>query len=53
MVAMTRRLHMGCGEALQSHLSGNLRVTEPKPELKLFKTDTKQIRSTRKETFRK
>ncbi len=35
MTAMTRRLHMGCGETLQSHLPEWLKklalVTEPKP----------------------
>lgn len=43
MVAMTRRLHMGCGETLQSHLPDSFRKAALVAATKQAQPASKQI----------
>jgi len=51
MVAMTRRLHMGCGETLQSHLPDSFRKVAFAQEIKQEQLLRKQKHINRKGKF--
>lgn len=51
MAAMTRRLHMGCGETLQSHLPESFRKTALAAETKHVQVLNKHTPANRKGKF--
>lgn len=52
-MAMTRRLHMGCGETLQSHLPESFRKLVLASSTKQQTMNTKQTKTNRKGRFLK
>ena len=48
MAMMTRRLHMGCGETLQSHLPASFRKLVTATEARQQQLANKQTRLTKK-----
>ncbi len=53
MVAITRRLHMGCGETLQSHLPESYRHVVLVPEKWPVQANHKQTQKNRQGKFLK